>query len=331
LAKLVIGHQKIIDFLNKSIAGKRLAHAYLFSGPAHLGKMDVALEFAKAVQCDKKHLNFSSCGKCQPCLQAGKNTHPDILIVEPLKEEIKEKIKEKEISIEQIRNVRHRLGLFAYQGPYKIVIISQADRMTREAASALLKTLEEPSAGAIIILISSSPKLLLPTIISRCLNIKFGLVKKGEIASGLEKIGCPKEKAEKFAAIAGGKPGLAIEYFRNPDLPAKKEKDMEEVAALLKKDLGVKFKYCEVLAKDIFFAKEVLSNWQTFFRDLLLEKLDCPELVFGKAAKEAAAQNKVSISTIKKILKNIDKTKKILGNSSFNARLALENLMLSIS
>jgi DNA polymerase-3 subunit delta' len=328
---LVIGHQKVIDFLNKSIVGNRLAHAYLFSGPAHLGKMDVALEFAKALQCDKKHLNFSSCGKCQPCLQAGKNTHPDILIVEPLKEEIKEKIKEKEISIEQIRQVRQQLGLFPYYGQYKIIIINRAEKMTREAASALLKTLEEPSAKTTIILVSSAPRTLLPTIISRCLTIRFGLARTEEITAGLKKIGCAAKEAAMLAKVAGNKPGLALEYFKNPALLKEREKEINQLASLLKKDLSVKFKYAENLAKDIFSANKTLSEWQIFFRDLLLEKLECPELVFSPSAKDFADKNKISPPSIKKIIEDINKIKKIIGNSSFNARLALENLMLNIS
>jgi competence protein ComGF len=92
----------------------------------------------------------------------------------------------------------------------------------------------------------------------------------------------------------------------------------------------VKFKYAENLAKDIFSANKTLSEWQIFFRDLLLEKLECSELVFAPSAKDFADKNKISPLSIKKIIEDINKIKKIIGNSSFNARLALENLMLNL-
>lgn len=334
---MIIGHQKIIEFLNKSVASGRLAHAYLFAGPAHLGKRLAALEFAKTLQCldnvvdsGDKASYFEYCEECASCRQINNSSHPDVLVVEPIKEEIKGKTKEKEISIEQIRQVRQKIGLFAYYGQYKIVIIAQAEKMSGEAANALLKTLEEPPDKTIIILISSAPKGLLPTIISRCLSIKFGLIKAKEISRGLEKIGCPKKSAEAFAMLVGGKPGLAMEYFRNQSLLREKEKEAEELVAFLQKDLSVKFKRCENMAKDIFYAASVLTEWQIFFRELMLEKLGCSDLVFSQDVKKTAAKNRISPLAAKKIIENIGKTKKILSNSSFNARLALEELVLNI-
>ncbi len=144
---MIIGHQRILEFLKESIKNKKLAHAYLFAGPAHLGKKRVALEFIKMLN--------------------GRE------VIEPEAAD--------QIGINQVRKIQHQIGLSLYRGNYKIALIDEADRMTPEASNCLLKTLEEPPGRAILILITSKSQMLLPTIVSRCQIIKFLPVKEEEI------------------------------------------------------------------------------------------------------------------------------------------------------
>jgi len=160
----IIGHEKQVNFLQKSIKKKRLSHAYLFIGPEGVGKLTIALAFAKALECeDGRDEDF--CGHCQSCLAIEKGNHPDVHLISP------ESGKE-EISIAQIKKLCRDFTLSALSGLYKIGVIQGADLLGRAAANAFLKTLEEPLGKAIFILTSSSESIL-PTISSRCQILKF--------------------------------------------------------------------------------------------------------------------------------------------------------------
>jgi DNA polymerase-3 subunit delta' len=330
---MIIGHQKITDFLNKSIVKNRLAHAYLFIGQEHLGKKTVALDFVKSLECQNRNgQNLSFCDKCVSCQEINKNSHPDILIVKPEMIEEKGKKREQEIGIEKIRDIQRQVSLFSFRGGYKIIIIDSAEKMTRQAANALLKTLEEPSKKTIFILISSSPRALLSTIISRCLMIKFSLVESKIIEKALNKIGGvnPKISLEKIIRFSSGKPGLAIAYLNQPELINIRERTLKEIEVVFKKDLNSRFQYAENLAKDLFAAQSILNNWLFYFRDMILIKNGCDELTFGESGKEKKEVNSISNIKLTEITRKIMETKRNLANPSFNARLALEVLMLSV-
>ncbi len=339
---MIIGHNKVTEFLEKSIMGGRLAHAYLFVGSEHVGKKTVAMEFVKALQCikniGKKNLELKFCGQCQSCRDIDRNAQPDVSIIEPEIIESKGKKREQEISIRQIRELQHQLSLFSFGGKYKIAVIDRAERMSREAANALLKTLEEPTQKTIIILISSAPQMILPTVLSRCLLIKFSLVKKEDILLALNKGFkniAPVATREKISRLAVGRPGLAILFLRNPETIKTQEKELGNLIDLFKKDLNWRFQYAENLSKDIDLAQQVLNQWIMFFRDMLLMKADCRgaiandiSLYQDKAVGDILDKSK--LLKFKEAIKKINKTKSIISNSSFNARLALEVLMLNL-
>lgn len=364
---MIIGHQKIVEFLNKSIQNNRLAHAYLFVGSEHLGKKTVVLEFVKSLQCqldirqsqfgEQRLANgsafppapqiaklalaklqkesFKFCGNCAACLEIDKNSYPDVLLVEPEMIEEKGKKREREMGIEKIRDIQHQVGLFSLYGKYKVIIIDRAEQLTRQASHALLKTLEEPSAKTIFILISSKPRSLLPTIISRCLLVKFLAVKNTEIEKQIKKVvsKCPSTaQLERIIRISSGRPGLVISYCQNPDLVEEQNKVIDELTDALRKDLNFRFKYAENLSKDTAAAQGVLNIWLMFFRDAILQKAGCDNLLIwaNKKEKEKNILSNISITRLKDIIKMIIDTKQILSNSSFNARLALEVLMLNL-
>jgi len=152
--------KQIIDYLKNSIKKDKISHAYLFSGSE---KNKAAFWFAKALQCKN---NPKPCNKCRSCKDIEKNQHPDVIRISLPKDK-------NEILIDQIRKLRKHLNLTPYNSPYKIAIILAAHKMNKEAANALLKTLEEPKGNTILILTTSIPSMLLKTIISRCQEIKF--------------------------------------------------------------------------------------------------------------------------------------------------------------
>jgi len=294
---MIIGHQRILDFFKKSIKKERLAHAYLFTGSAHLGKKTVALELIRMLVGE----------------QVNKVVHPDVLIVEPA---------ESSISIKQVREIQRQMSLFPYQADYKVVLIDQAEKMTTEAANCLLKTLEEPSGQAVLILITASPKTLLSTIISRCQLVNFLPVAKKEIEKAF-----PKAK-DQIIRLANGRPGLAINYLENPELLEQENKIIQELGKLLRDDLNQRYQYAEQIAKNVPLARQILNIWLFWFRDLILLSSNCPDLVIYPETKEY--QGSYSLGKLKEIIKTIKKTDWLLANPSINARLALEVLMLEV-
>ncbi len=358
---MIIGHQKIIQFLNRSIANDKLAHAYLFVGTEHLGKRTVALEFAKSLQCceSRQHCifgdlgsglerrargealfaknamlaandSFSFCGQCRSCQEIEKNSHPDVLLVEPEIIEVKERVKELEIGIGKIRDIRRSVSLFPYYSPYKIIIINQADKLSPEAANAFLKTLEEPTSKTIILLISSSHQNLLPTVVSRCLLIKFLSVGDREINEYLlkqKKVQLSDGELNQLLRCAVGRPGIAVNYLDHPEILREREMAAKDLFELIGKDLSFKFKYAEALSKDAELTNRVLNQWIDVFRDLLLSAVGCEDPIVsgGLLGKEKSF---CGLRRANDILRKIIETKNLLGNSSFNSRLILEGLML---
>lgn len=166
-----IGLSNSLDFLNSQIKRDKAVGSMLFSGDKEIDRLGHALNFSRSIMCSAK--NNKPCGECSSCLMTMKNSHPDVLILD----------KDETIKIEDVRIIKKELSLKPYLGKNKMAIINNAENMTVEAANAFLKVLEEPSESVIIILVTTDPSLLLPTIVSRTQVINFGLVlgKNGSI------------------------------------------------------------------------------------------------------------------------------------------------------
>lgn len=200
------GHQKQWEFLKKKFEQNQLSHAYLFSGEKYLGKKAFAEEFAEFVGCK----------------------FPDLMIVSPEDG--------KEIPIAKIREVQNFLSYKSYNGGFKIVIVDGAHFMNQEAQSCFLKTLEEPKGGTLLILISSKPDMLLPTILSRCQTIKFL-----------------------------GKPVLNQQKFEQEN------KILQDLLKVADSDFSEKFKYAKSLDFEHQSASEIVEVLQKHFRKQLLD------------------------------------------------------------
>ncbi|HTS16968.1 MAG TPA: DNA polymerase III subunit delta' [Verrucomicrobiae bacterium] len=159
--------------LRRSLERGRLAHAYLFAGPRGSGKESMARTLAKALNCTEKE--HDSCDRCDSCRRIEEGVHPDVYWVRP-------ESKSRRIQIEQMREFMKSVNLRSSMGGVKVGIVVDADCMGEEAGNAFLKTLEEPPAQTVIVLLTADPQRLLPTILSRCLRISFGPV-TGENAS----------------------------------------------------------------------------------------------------------------------------------------------------
>src|SRR5215472_1517024 len=167
----VAGQETALGMLRSAIRLGSIHHAYLFAGPEGVGKELTAIAFAQALLCGEKV--GEGCGECSTCARVVRRSHPDMTWVMPQSELIARglasrsefsNVPSREIRVEQIRALQERLALRPLEGARKIAIIASADQMNAQAQNAFLKTLEEPPPGSLLILVSASPELLLPTI-----------------------------------------------------------------------------------------------------------------------------------------------------------------------
>lgn len=199
----IYGHGKQIAILKSAMANDRIAHAYLFYGMEGIGKRTTAAVFARALNCGAED---PPCDACPSCRKAEHKNHPDIMTIAAEGQFIK---------IGAVKELQERMTFRPSEGRRRVFIMTEADRMNAAAANALLKTLEEPSAGNILLLTSARPHALPMTILSRCQHLRFSPLVREEVERYLrEKEGLDAGAAAAVAASAGGSIGKALEMSR---------------------------------------------------------------------------------------------------------------------
>ena len=330
---MIIGHQRIIQYLLRSTASKNLSHAYLFSGPESVGKMALAMEFAKFLQCpnvkNSKH-SFNYCDQCKDCYDMDRKSHPDFTIFPSVASE------EKEIKIGQIRDFMRIFCFKNYSAPYKMAIIDNADQMTNEAANALLKTLEEPGENSILILITSRSESLLPTIVSRCQQIKFFGVPYYDLEKGLLNYfnSDPSFLADipEAARLSSGRPGIAVKIIQDPSFKEKKEENCRIFLKLNNFSLNLRYQYVSsMLAKEDEIA-DILNNWLYVLKDIIYLHFGAQRFILNIGIKNQLEnlREKYSLKKATALMDEIKETIFILRTTNVNKKLALENLMLEL-
>ncbi len=207
----IIGHRTLVTLLSRGIARAALPPSLILSGPAGIGKRLAATATAQALNCLEPILSdvagtplpFDACGACAACSRITRGVHPDIVVLEPNDKG--------NIKIDPVRDLVDRSGYRPFEGRRRVSIIDQADGLERSAQNALLKVLEEPPSGSVFILVTAHPDLLLPTVRSRCPQLRFRPLAAGEVAEALRRQGRPDAEAHAVAALADGSIGRALE------------------------------------------------------------------------------------------------------------------------
>ncbi len=316
----VIGHQKIVNILNNIIVKQKLPHALLFSGVSGIGKTFVAQNLIKSVQC----LGESRpCGECNSCKSIEQGLHPDINVYDS-----KESLK-----IKDIRKLKHILSLGASMSLYKICLLTNIEKLTIEAANALLKILEEPSGKAIIILTTENYQKLLPTIVSRCVLFNFLNPTSNEIEkyfSTYYSKSIEKDLLERIYPNAGNRPGVIFKYLEN-------RKKLEEIDNIKKSFEGILSdvsgidgrlnQATKIAKKEKFEIKIFLESWKMYFRNMMFYKL-------GLYQKEESMLSEKILKkySLKKISENIIKINEGISllSRNINKKLLIENLIISL-
>jgi hypothetical protein len=243
---MIIGHQKVQEQLYQSITKHAFFQAYLFSGPESVGKFTLAEDFAEKLIDD------------------GSNPL-DKFVLLPETEIKKGVTKTKYIKAKQVIEALHWLATFPYSGKKKVLIIRNAQRMTETAQNALLKTLEEPPAFAVILLVTDSVELILPTIRSRCQHRSFSLVDEAVIREGVcTRFGVTALSVSLNELCALGRPGIVCQSYYFPEDFAVTVAFLEEWKHLSEKSVSERLMVAESMAGNIPRAQQSLAWFAGF-------------------------------------------------------------------
>src|SRR5438105_298499 len=190
----IIGHRRAARSLQRAVASGTLAHAYLITGPAQIGKRTLARELAAALNCDAPPQE-RPCHGCRNCRMTDHEQHPDLIVVE-------RSDGRKDLRVEDVRAARASVDWRPYQGRYKVYLFVDADEMNPAAANALLKTLEEPPPLVLHVLTASQAEAVPPTVLSRCRVLPVPPVPAGDLAAALQELhGVEPDRAGRRAEL----------------------------------------------------------------------------------------------------------------------------------
>ena len=312
----VIGHQHIIEQLQRTVASDRIAGAYLFVGPTGVGKETVARYFAQLISCQQDAQPPIVCGTCLACRKVDSGNHPDLQFIRP---------EGSLLRIGQIRELQKQIVYEPLEASRKVYILTDVERMNAEAENCLLKTLEEPPASSVLILLTSNIQVLLPTTRSRCQILQFHPMPTQELAAVLtDRFSVASEQATTLAIAAGGAIGKAITQLEKGGTLT------EEIPELLKEtDLLAAFRLAESFKDN----PETLDSLVTWYRDLLFLQQGAPlELITHIHSLEELQTlvPRYSHLRIQQAIQTVFDTKSLIENTNTNATLALEVMCLKL-
>lgn len=203
----IVGHRRLIRLLTRAVHAGSLPPSLVFAGPEGVGKRQVALALAQALNClnpvAQPDGTRDACGSCVSCGKIARGLHPDVIVVEP---------EEGSIKVDQARDAAGRTAYRPFEGRTRVVIVNGADLMNDFAQNAMLKPLEEPPARNVFVLVTSRPNLLLATVRSRCCVLRFAPLSPADVAAALARShGLSERDAQAAAALSGGSLGRALD------------------------------------------------------------------------------------------------------------------------
>ena len=321
----LIGNEWAVELLQNHIAQNRIRHAYLFLGPAGVGRRTLALAFTQSLNCPNSATAGTFCGECTTCKRIQTMQYPDLHPVQA--EQVGGVLK-----VDQIRELQHDLALTPYEGSFRVALLLRFEEAHPSASNALLKTLEEPNPRVVLILTAESTDQLLPTISSRCEILRLRPVGLGNLASVLEeRFRIPSSEAQFLAHISNGRPGSAIQLHQNPEYLEKRLEMLNDLWSLLSASRVERFTYAEGLAKDKEFTRTTLLTWILFWRDVMMKssQAETPVANLDFETKINSLAEHLAVSTPYDMIQQIESTLGLIDRN-VNTRLALEVLLLTM-
>ncbi len=326
-----IGHDIAVLALSRAIERGRMHHALLLVGPPRVGKMALACDVARALNCSEAD---PPCGACRSCTRISTLLHPDVRVI-GLEAGEGGRVRTV-ISIEQVREVQKEASLRPYEGAFRVFIVDGVDRLSDEAANSLLKTLEEPPEQVVLVLLASNASAVLPTISSRCRGLDLRPVSVDVVAGHLvNSFGLEEGRSQEIARLSGGRIGWAIQAAQEPALLERLSDRLDAIERTVGSGLEQRFEYAAQLAARFAQSRDdvldELGLWLGWWRDVMVVCQGKPELIWHssrRASLEAAAsglessQGAIAVKAVERAMDLLER--------NVNPRLALEEMMLAL-
>ncbi len=310
------GQDSAVNYLKASLKNNRISHAYIFSGPDGVGKRLAAINFAKALNCGNTRSD-SPCDQCSSCKNIDSSKHPDIVTMKAKEEG--------SIKIEDVRALIKNVYLKPFEARKKVYIIESAEYMRHESANAMLKTLEEPPADSVIILLTENIKSLFHTIVSRCQVVKFFPLKLKEIGEILTREHSLSQKdAHTLAHLSGGRLGEALK-LKEEDMLTKRSLLIDRILSGSMAD----FDFDDIPKEDVKVSLDMILTWYSDILkakagagDYMLVNIDKKDIISNEAGKLGFDRIEDIINSVISAMTHIDQ--------NANQKLAMSVLGMKI-
>jgi DNA polymerase-3 subunit delta' len=326
----LLGHEWAVDMLRRHVARGETRHAYLFAGAPGLGRRTLAIRLAQALNCEKPIAPGEPCFTCRTCKQIETMQHPDLTVIQAMDEDGISK-DGGTLKVDQIRELQRTINLKPYQSPYRVAMFLRFQEANDNAANALLKTLEEAPAHAILLLTADTPEQLLPTINSRCEILRLRPLPLETIVVDLLERGLDEDRARLLAHISGGRPSFARRLVDDATLLEKREERLNDLQTLLPTSRVEKFSYAEKLAKDKDGMRQTILVWLSYWRDVLLRVAgaETPLINIDRNMEIEFLAGRLDLSAARKVVNAHEGTLEKMDRN-VNSRLLAEVLLLDL-
>jgi DNA polymerase-3 subunit delta' len=329
----ILSHDREISILKRAVDGDRVAHAYLFAGIEGIGKKMAARELGRALNCEHRKEDGDSCGACQSCLTFDHPGNLNYIEIAPEKGYLK---------IDPIRELQ-RAAIYKTDTETRLIVVDGADTMQKAAANAFLKTLEEPTPGTVIVLLSSRPSLLLPTIISRCQRINFSPLPTQSVATLLMRMiddgALSRDEALSLASFSLGSVSRAVNAMKS-GINAVGDGGLNETGEVLRSLLNGTMGTIEMLKLASKLSKDdnlltTLEMLKSLIRDMVVEGQGAGELVLGRDISKVAGgtgpEPNLGFEELDRIFSVVDRAKRdMMPPRNANKQIALEAVFMEL-
>jgi DNA polymerase-3 subunit delta' len=311
---MIVGNARAVGYLSRLLAQEKLPHGFLFFGPEGIGKRMAAALMAQSLFCTTSGAPFGGCGQCEDCRLVSAGTHPDFLIVSPA-HPISADDSEGTIGIGGVREIGRVSSMTTWRSHHRVVLIDDAHTMTRDAQHGFLKTLEEPTPGTIIILVTALPGLLADTIRSRVMPISFRLLTNDELMQ-LAPTPAPRNIST-LLRTARGRASVLVKLLHDSGYRKTIDASRTRAEELLAGDLSVRFRASEKIRDEGTVA--LLTLGEEFLMTL-----------YERASRELDSEESFTARSSFLALRDALEGWVLLSNSSLNRRLILDRLFFRL-
>lgn len=318
----IIGHEKQMNHLIRSLESEKFVHAYIFNGPAGIGKKRVATALMTAILCQNSKVE--PCESCASCLKLQSDNHPDIMLLKPESGSLKN---------QQVEEFQKFVTIKPYESNHKVILIEDADTMTVSAQNRILKVLEEPPAYVVIVMMTTNINRMLPTIRSRCLGMNFQPVPSEKIASFIvDNYNIDMPRAQVIANFSKGSFDSAIKMLESEAFSEDRTLIENMFDALIRNKRLKLFDYVSILEKNKEKTLELLELLTFWIRDLiLLSEGSAQQLIVNQDKLEILKSHveDMSIVQLYRSFKEVEKAKRAI-REQVNLSANMESFMIAL-